>query len=234
MARATRWTSRAATSNPSLSARLGKTLVERSMRRRGFDSARTCLALLSLEGDPAKVKAAARKTRRLAAQIGAVSIGASPGRSWERERFRLPYLRDELLARRVMVDTLETATTWTNLIRLYDSICRALDEAMRSAGPPGVVMCHLSHLYTSGSSLYFTFLAPQATGREIEQWRIVKRAATKAIVEGGGTLSHHHGIGRDHLPLSAEHGPTAVRALAAAKSALDPAGIMNPGKLLEE
>jgi alkyldihydroxyacetonephosphate synthase len=94
-------------------------------------------------------------------------------------------------------------------------------------------MCHVSHLYETGASLYFTFVARQREGEETAQWLDAKRAASDAIVAGGGTITHHHAVGRDHLPWMAEeigrHGVDALRAL---KEELDPAGIMNPGKLL--
>ena len=94
-------------------------------------------------------------------------------------------------------------------------------------------MCHVSHLYETGASLYFTFIARQREGEEIEQWQAAKAAASAAIVEGGGTITHHHAVGRDHAPwMEQEIGSTGVSALRALKSELDPAGIMNPGKLL--
>ena len=94
-------------------------------------------------------------------------------------------------------------------------------------------MCHVSHVYESGASLYFTFLAPQREGAELEQWQDVKRVASQAIVDGGGTITHHHAVGRDHAPwMGAEIGEQGLRVLRAAKAELDPAAIMNPGKLL--
>jgi alkyldihydroxyacetonephosphate synthase len=94
-------------------------------------------------------------------------------------------------------------------------------------------MCHVSHLYPSGASLYFTFFARQQAGEELEQWRAAKKAASDAIVANGGTITHHHAIGRDHLPwMRHEVGETGLELLRAAKERLDPAGIMNPGKLL--
>ena len=94
-------------------------------------------------------------------------------------------------------------------------------------------MCHLSHAYRDGASLYFTFLAPGRPGEELEQWRAVKTAACEAIVGCGATITHHHAIGRDHAPyMRAEVGEAGLEALAALKQRLDPAGIMNPGKLL--
>ena len=94
-------------------------------------------------------------------------------------------------------------------------------------------MCHVSHAYRDGASLYFTFVARAAPGEEIEQWRAVKSAACEAIVAAGGTITHHHAVGRDHAPyMEAEVGELGIEALRALKERLDPAGIMNPGKLL--
>ncbi len=152
-----------------------------------------------------------------------------PRRQWLAERFALPYLRDILLDRGVMTDTLETATLWSNVETLHGKVTEALVEA-----GAGFVMCHVSHAYLTGASLYFSFLARQEPGREIAQWLRLKRAATDYIMANGGTLSHHHGVGYEHAPwLSAEDGAPGLAALRAAKAALDPDGIMNPGKLLQ-
>jgi alkyldihydroxyacetonephosphate synthase len=94
-------------------------------------------------------------------------------------------------------------------------------------------MCHISHLYETGASLYFTFLARARPGSELDQWRAAKDAAGDAIVATGGTITHHHAIGRDHVPwLEAEASALGLDALRAVKERLDPAGVMNPGKLL--
>ncbi|HYN49716.1 MAG TPA: FAD-linked oxidase C-terminal domain-containing protein, partial [Thermoleophilaceae bacterium] len=96
-----------------------------------------------------------------------------------------------------------------------------------------LVMCHVSHLYRSGASLYFSFFARQESDAPLEQWRAVKTAASEAIIAGGGTITHHHAVGRDHAPwMQAEVGELGLELLRAAKERLDPAGIMNPGKLL--
>jgi alkyldihydroxyacetonephosphate synthase len=133
----------------------------------------------------------------------------------------------------VMVETLETATQWSNLQRLHREVARAIEQALRGGGTPGLVMCHVSHLYETGASLYFPFIARQRAGEELAQWRAAKEAASRAIAEGGGTITHHHAIGVDHAPwMSAEVGEGGMRALRALKDELDPAGIMNPGKLV--
>ena len=159
------------------------------------------------------------------------SLGRSAGKKWKKERFELPYLRDKLIDRNVMVDTLETATTWRNLFPLYDAVTHAIDEAIRATGVKGVVMAHISHVYPDGGSLYFTFMAPMTKGKEVEQWVVVKSAASEAIVSNGGTISHHHGVGFEHAPWwRKQFGPTGYSLLKGMKKSLDPEGIMNPGK----
>jgi alkyldihydroxyacetonephosphate synthase len=192
-----------------------------------------CIAILGFEGDEAEVKGRRARTIALARRGGGVALGGSPGRAWLAGRFQAPYLRDDLLSHGVMVETLETATRWSNLQRLHEAVGGAIERALVAEGTPGLVMCHVSHLYETGASLYYTFIARQRPGREIEQWRAVKRAAGDAIVAGGGTITHHHAVGRDHAPwLEPEIGERGVAALGALKRELDPAGIMNPGKLL--
>src|SRR6185503_20611254 len=115
----------------------------------------------------------------------------------------------------------------------YTAVGDALRGALTARGTDGLVMCHVSHLYRSGASLYFSFFARQERGAELEQWRAVKTAACDAIVAHGGTITHHHAIGRDHAAwMSHEVGEAGVEALRGVKQKLDPAGIMNPGKLL--
>ena len=131
------------------------------------------------------------------------------------------------------VDTLETATEWSNLPALYAAVTGALRQSLSERGTPPLVMCHVSHLYRSGASLYFTFLARQEAEAPLEQWRAAKTAASDAILANGGTITHHHAVGRDHAPwLRAEVGEVGLDLIRAAKQRLDPVGIMNPGKLL--
>ena len=201
------------------------------LRARG--AAAGCLVIAGWEGTQEAVRRRHLAGARLLRRAGGLAVGRAPGAAWRRSRFTAPYLRDDLLDHGVMVDTLETATTWSNLMALRGAVADALDRALAARGTPALVMCHVSHLYPTGASLYFTFLARQEAERPLEQWRAAKRAATDAIVASGGTITHHHGVGRDHGAwLAAEIGTPGVQALAAAKAALDPAGIMNPGKLL--
>ena len=197
------------------------------LRARGVE--RGCLAICGWEGTLDGVEA--RRTASLAVlgRHGAVALGGSPGRAWSRSRFDGPYLRDDLMERGVMAETLETATTWSNLRTLY----AAVGDALGAHAP--IVMCHVSHLYETGASLYFTFIARQREGEEIEQWRAAKSAASEAIVAAGGTITHHHAVGRDHARwLHHETSAAGLAALRAAKRELDPDGVMNPGKLLAD
>jgi alkyldihydroxyacetonephosphate synthase len=191
-----------------------------------------CIAILGFEGTPEEVSRRRSRALKLLRACGGLPVGRSPGEAWLRSRFAAPYLRDELLTLGVMVETLETATQWSNLRRLHQAVGRAISAALSGAGTPGLVMCHVSHLYETGASLYFTFIATQREGDEIGQWRAVKEAASRAIVEGGGTITHHHAVGRDHAQwMAQEIGDGGLAALAAVKAELDPTGIMNPGKL---
>jgi alkyldihydroxyacetonephosphate synthase len=174
---------------------------------------------------------AVRSRRETAIEVlrdgGGVAIGQQAGKAWVRTRFAGPYLRDALMSRGVLVETLETATTWTQLFTVY----RAVGDALRRHAP--LVACHISHVYPTGASLYFTFMARARRGEELAQWAEIKEAASDAIVAAGATISHHHAVGRDHARyLTDEVGETGVAALRALKRELDPAGIMNPGKLL--
>lgn len=206
---------------------------DRYLRLRGHE--RACLALVGFEGTPDDV---ARRRGRAAGVLragGGVALGQRPGRSWLRSRFAAPYLRDEMLDRGVMVETLETATVWSSLLDLYAAVAGALREALAARGTPPLVLCHVSHLYRSGASLYFTFIARQQEGEELDQWWAAKSAACDAVVAGGGTISHHHAVGRDHTPWMADEvGELGIDLLRAAKQELDPGWIMNPGKLIPD
>lgn len=206
-------------------------LGRRYLGARGYGEG--CLAIFGFEGQRGTANGRRRRVHALVRAHGGLPVGQSPGRAWQASRFSAPYLRDELLTHGVLVETLETATSWSNLIALHRRVQSAIADALRMCGTPGLVGCHVSHVYETGASLYFTLLAPQAEGREIEQWQAVKRAASDAVMDGGGTISHHHAVGRDHLPwIERELGHGGLEALRALKDRLDPAGIMNPGKLL--
>ncbi len=207
--------------------RLGRAYLD----MRGYGGG--CLAILGFEGDPAELGVRRTAAIEIVRAAGGLRVGRSPGRAWLDSRYSAPYLRDELLTHGAMVETLETATRWSNVGHLHRRVAEAIEGTLRAQGTPALVMCHVSHLYETGASLYFTFIARQREGEEIEQWQAAKAAASAAIVDGGGTITHHHAVGRDHAPwMEQEIGSAGVSALSALKAELDPSGIMNPGKLL--
>ena len=191
------------------------------------------LVVIGIEGEEESVARRRALYVRALRAGGAAYLGQAAGRSWEHGRYQGPYLRDTLMGMGAMVETLETSHTWSELAGLYRAVGAAIRDSLAAQGTPGLVFCHLSHAYADGASLYFTFISRAREGAEIEQWRQVKRAASEAIVANGGTITHHHAVGRDHAPyMEAEVGGLGLEVLRAVKQQLDPAGIMNPGKLL--
>ena len=203
------------------------------LRLRGQEEG--CLLIAGFEGRDGDVVRRRGRFAEMLRASGGVFLGERWGRDWMHGRFAAPYLRDELMDRGVLVDTLETACSWSALGATHDAVRAAIQGALSARGTPAMVMCHVSHLYPSGASLYFTFIAPQEKGAELEQWRAAKTVAGDAIVAAGAAITHHHAVGRDHSPwMEAEVGPLGLEALTALKARLDPTGIMNPGKLLPE
>ncbi len=213
--------------------RLATRALRGYLRARGHPAG--CLAIAGWEGaDEQQLRRRRAATAALLREHGALALGTPVGRAWEHGRFHAPYLRDELLSLGVLVETLETATTWNRLAGLHAAVREALDGALRTRGTPPIVMAHVSHLYRAGASLYFTFAARQEAGAELAQWHAAKMAASDAILAHGGTITHHHAVGRDHAPwLPREVGPLGIALLRASKATLDPVGIMNPGKLID-
>lgn len=200
------------------------------LRRRGQSS--PALALFVWEGPKTETAARKRRSARILRAAGGVGLGPMPATAWEHGRFSGPYLRDELLTRGVYVETLETAATWTKLAATYAAVRIAILAALEAGGGRGYVQTHVSHVYPDGASLYFTFLGGLEQDAQAQNAR-VKEAASNAIVATGATITHHHGVGRDHAPyLDAEIGELGIKVLTGIKENLDPSGIMNPGKLI--
>lgn len=188
-----------------------------------------CLAVLGWEG--AGIDARRKAARHVLRETGAFAVGTAVGERWRAGRFDAPYLRDDLLDAGVLVETLETSATWSRLDETREAVRAALATAL-SATPP-VVMCHVSHLYPQGASLYFTVLSRRAVLDPVGQWERAKAAASAALVAQGATITHHHAVGVDHAAyLVDEVGALGVDVLRAVKSVLDPTGVMNPGKLV--
>ncbi|WP_203991665.1 FAD-binding oxidoreductase [Sphaerisporangium rufum] len=205
----------------------------------GAPGGQGCLAVAGYEGTAQDVAHRRAGAAAVLSGLGGVPLGTEPGQAWARGRYQAPYLRDSLLAAGATVETLETAGFWSALPRLYDAVRTTLGAALGPVDGPGdgpgaapLVMCHVSHVYPAGASLYFTVVTAQAAD-PVAQWEDAKRRVNAAIVEAGGTISHHHGVGRDHRAAYAtEIGELGVEILRAVKERLDPAGILNPGVLI--
>ena len=192
-----------------------------------------CLMVVKYEGTQQEFKNIRKKVSSIYKKHRGVCLGAEPGRSFAKVKFDFPHLRDFTMDRSIMADVSETATTWNNLCAMHKNGLKEIENAIKETGVNGWVGCHLSHSYHSGASLYFTFGCLQRKGREIEQYLYVKKAAEDAFMKNGGTLSHHHAVGTEHLPWVEEDlSPTGLRAVKALKDGLDPNGIMNPGKII--
>ncbi len=183
-----------------------------------------CLLVLGWEGTGRSVS-----TRRRSAAVKGIRLPGA-GARWEHGRYAGPYLRDDLMDAGFLVETLETSASWSSLLTVWSEVRAALESSLGRC----VVMCHVSHLYSQGASLYFTALAA-ATHDPAEQWQRAKAAASDALVRTGATITHHHAVGTDHRPWMADEiGPLGVAVLRAVKDVLDPTGVLNPGKLLQE
>ena len=154
--------------------------------------------------------------------------------AWRRAFISAPYLRDTMVLAGVFTETFETAITWDRLDSFVEDVrCRA-EAALREIAGAGSVTCRFTHVYPDGPAPYFTMLAPAVRGGELEQWGAVKAAASEAVLAAGGTITHHHAVGRDHRPWYDRQRPDPfARALRAAKAELDPLGILNPGVLID-
>ena len=176
-------------------------------------------------GDQAGEQAGGRERER--GEGGAVE-------AWRGAFLRAPYGRDALVAMAMVVETVETATTWSAFPTLHAEVRAALEGAVAQVCGAGTVTCRFTHLYPDGAAPYFTILAPGRRGSELAQWDEIKAAASEAVLAHGGTITHHHAVGRDHRPWYDRQRPAPfAEALRAAKGALDPAGVLNPGVLID-
>ena len=209
-------------------------LMESLLSVRGLGNEK-CLLLVGFAGNSARVSAIRKEALGSTGKSGGVHVGRTFGHQWHKNRFRTPYLRNTLWERGYGVDTVETATGWSNVSTMVNEVDSSLRSALLDAGEKVHVFTHLSHLYPYGSSIYTTYIFRLTPDPEetLERWQILKNAASQAIVRNHGTISHQHGVGLDHkayLPL--EKGQLGIDAIDGLCKQFDPSGIMNPGKLL--
>jgi alkyldihydroxyacetonephosphate synthase len=209
-------------------------LLETFLRLRGAGASK-CMLLVGASGTRDQARAALAAALKIARRHGGVHMGRGLGERWKRNRFRNVYLRNAAWERGYAIDTVETALDWPNVTPAMRAVEAAAARALAEEGEQVHAYTHLSHLYPQGASVYTTFIWRLAGNYEADlaRWRRVKTAASEAIVAGGGTISHQHGVGLDHAPwLGHEKGQLGMDALRALFRQFDPDGCMNPGKLL--
>jgi len=218
---------------PSGFTKIAGSLFKSYLRAKGFAQPRSCLMLIAFEGSPRNVSQRLQQAEAIYRKCGAVGLGAGAGKSFESTKYDFPHIRDFLLDRNVTADVSETATVWSNITTLYKDTTSVLRAEISKSGVRPFVGCHISHSYPSGASLYFTFGFRQQLGHAMDQYLQVKHAVQQSFIDHAATLSHHHAVGTEHLPwLAADISPVGLLAVAAIKQGLDPANIMNPGRLL--
>jgi alkyldihydroxyacetonephosphate synthase len=204
------------------------------------------LLVLGFESTDHAVDAAMERALAICAAAGGVAeergggsrdgeaSGGDAVSSWRQAFLGAPYMRDVLVAMGVLSETFETAITWDRFPGFHERVTAAAEEAIREVcGEGGLLTTRFTHVYPDGPAVYFTVLAPARRGEEADQWRAIKRAASEAVISEGGTITHHHAVGRDHRPWYDRQRPEPfAQALRAAKDALDPAAVMNPGVLI--
>ena len=172
--------------------------------------------------------------RDAGARVLTAGTRGAAGDAWRSTFLRAPYLREQLILLGVLVETFETATTWDKVEGLIADVTAATTDALQRICGAGTVTCRITHAYPDGVAPYFTAVAPARRGSEVAQWDEVKAAAGEAILAAGGTVTHHHAVGRDHRPWYDRQRPDPFAdALRSVKATLDPAGILNPGVLLD-
>jgi len=196
-----------------------------------------CLLILGLSGTPSSARLAKKQALHITRKHGGLYTGATIGKIWQKSRFLTPYLRNSLWDQGYAVDTLETALPWKKVQACAQKTIRTIQQTIAQYDEKALVFSHLSHIYNDGASFYVTYLFRLSSDPEctLTRWRSMKEAASRVIIEDGGTISHQHGIGSDHLPyLEAEKGKLGIKLLRDTFRSLDPEGIMNPGKLINQ
>ncbi len=209
--------------------------LEHYLRMRGVSQRQACMCLVGFIGPLRMVRSGRREALTVLRRHEGVSAGKAIGKAWKKNRFRSAYLRNTLWDLGYAVDTLETAVTWDKVTATMAAVEKSIDDGMARHNERVHVFSHLSHVYGSGSSIYTTFIfrlaeTPRAT---LSRWKTIKQAASQAVVDSGGTISHQHGVGLAHRPyLKSEKGALGMSALQNIFLHFDPDQRMNPTKLL--
>jgi len=203
------------------------------LKARGWDLEGINLSFIGFEGSKSHVEYEKKIVARIVKKHGGLGVGKGPGVLYDQKKFDTPYLRDFLLDRGAAADVSETAAPWSRLNEIHDAVYAAANEAYEQIGTPGWIMSHLSHSYHSGACLYFTFAFVHGGETAIAEYDVVKRAIQQAFVDHGGTISHHHGVGREHAPwLEQDISTEGVALMSGLFASADPKKNFNPDKVI--
>jgi alkyldihydroxyacetonephosphate synthase len=204
------------------------TLADRVLNMLGYKSGERCLMFVAVEGAKGYTKQVIGSLKKITRKRGGFFIGASPTKKWLEQRYSSAYMRDPLMDLGIMTDTLETAVMWDKLIPVWSAV-----RSYLKSRPKTVVMVHISHVYENGANLYFTFLSPMKREDDVKEYLEYHKGLIDTINQSGGSLSHHHGVGRALAPwMEKQLGAENMKLMQAIKNHLDPKGIMNPGNTL--
>ncbi len=207
--------------------KLDGTMIDKVLTFLGYREMARCLMLVSVEGDSKYTSLVTKKMKKLARKHGGLAVGSYPVKKWLEQRYSSAYMRDPMMDAGIRIDTIETAVSWEKLHGLHQAVRQYI-----KAQPQTSCLTHISHVYETGANLYFVFASPMAGPNEAQDFAKFHKGLVDVIFKNGGSLSHHHGIGRlTSDRLREEIGPLAHDILKAIKRQLDPAGIMNPGAL---
>ena len=214
---------------------LSLTLLNKYLKFRGFSINKSML-LYGIVGNKSTTKSVLKRADRIIKKYGGIIVGETPGKHWHKKRFDLPYLRNTLWDKGYGIDTLETAIPWDMVDMTISDVEKSITNSFETIGEKVSIFTHLSHIYKTGSSIYTSYIFELGKSHKetLDKWLKVKEAVSKAIVKNKGTISHQHGIGKDHLPfLEAEKGSLGIKTIENILKTFDPDGIMNPGKLVK-
>ena len=193
------------------------------------------LLMMRFDGEKPECEAKTKIVSAVLREYNGFSLGPGLGKKWERTRFNLPYLRDALIERGIFVDTMETVVPWSRIKTLKQTLLSGLQNSKAFGYERGILLAHLSHVYATSSSIYFTVITAQDKENPQGQWDEIKKIVTDVIIECGGALSHHHSIGRDHQPwYIAKTDSLTMEILRTLKRTVDPDHILNPCKLFDD
>jgi alkyldihydroxyacetonephosphate synthase len=211
------------------------TLLKRYLRFRGIPDTDACMCLIGFIGTQRMVKTARYESFSILKQYKGLYVGKAMGKAWKKKRFKTPYLRNTLWDYGYATDTVETAVTWDKVTPTLEAIENVIKRSLMPWNEKVHVFSHLSHIYSTGSSIYTTYIFRLADTPEetLERWKTIKKAVSQTIVKFGGTISHQHGVGMDHKPyLEAEKGSVGIGILKNLFNHTDPEKRMNPSKML--